>query len=74
LKQHNDEAAVFQSFRDINELIQDTIEMKRRQMAVEKRAERDAGQYSELSVQFPEVEGQIHKLEMNLKNRTQRKL
>ncbi|KAL6909780.1 hypothetical protein ACP4OV_001439 [Aristida adscensionis] len=32
LKQHNDEAAVFQSFRDINELIQDTIELKRRKV------------------------------------------
>ena len=44
LKQHNDEATVFQSLRDINELIQYTIELKRRQMAVEKWAKRDAGQ------------------------------
>uniref|UniRef100_A0A0D9XIX7 C2 NT-type domain-containing protein n=1 Tax=Leersia perrieri TaxID=77586 RepID=A0A0D9XIX7_9ORYZ len=61
LKQHNDEAAVFQSFRDINELIQDTIELKRRQVAVEK-----------LSVQFAEVEGERQKLEMNMKSRSPR--
>ncbi|KNA10854.1 hypothetical protein SOVF_140530 [Spinacia oleracea] len=28
LKLHNDEAAVFHSFRDINELIKDLLEMK----------------------------------------------
>jgi predicted nucleic acid-binding Zn-ribbon protein len=70
LKQHNDEAAVFQSFRDINELIQDTIELKRRQVAVENELKEMQGRYSELSVQFTEVEGERQKLEMNLKNRT----
>ncbi|VAI50658.1 unnamed protein product [Triticum turgidum subsp. durum] len=39
LKQHNDESAVFQSFRDINELIQDTIELRRKQVAVESELE-----------------------------------
>ncbi|KAL6643040.1 hypothetical protein ACP70R_021221 [Stipagrostis hirtigluma subsp. patula] len=72
LKQHNDEAAVFQSFRDINELIQDTIELKRRQVAVENELKEMQGRYSELSVQFAEVEGERQKLEMNLKNRTPR--
>ncbi|KAJ1294457.1 hypothetical protein BS78_01G147400 [Paspalum vaginatum] len=67
LKQHNDEAAVFQSFRDINELIQDTIELKRRQVAVESELKEMQGRYSELSVQFAEVEGERQKLEMNLK-------
>ena len=70
LRQHNDEAAVLQSFRDINELIQDTIELKRRQMAVENELKEMQGRYSELSVQFAEVEGTRQKLEMNLKNRT----
>jgi predicted nuclease with TOPRIM domain len=70
LKQHNDEAAIFQSFRDINEVIQDTIELKRRQMAVENELKEMQGRYSELSVQFAEVEGERQKLEMNLKNRT----
>jgi predicted nuclease with TOPRIM domain len=70
LRQHNDEAAILQSFRDINELIQDTIELKRRQMAVENELKEMQGRYSELSVQFAEVEGERQKLEMNLKNRT----
>ncbi|XP_015697331.1 myosin-11 isoform X1 [Oryza brachyantha] len=70
LKQHNDEAAVFQSFRDINELIQDTIELKRRQVAVESELKDIQGRYSELSVQFAEVEGERQKLEMNLKSRS----
>jgi len=70
LKQHNDEAAVFQSFRDINELIQDTIELKRRQVAVESELKEMQGRYSELSVQFAEVEGERQKLEMNLKNQS----
>ncbi|CAN6324139.1 unnamed protein product [Urochloa humidicola] len=69
LKQHNDEAAIFQSFRDINELIQDTIELKRRQVAVESELKEMQGRYSELSVQFAEVEGERQKLEINLKNR-----
>ncbi|RLN39278.1 hypothetical protein C2845_PM01G45180 [Panicum miliaceum] len=70
LKQHNDEAAVFQSFRDINELIQDTIELKRRQVVVESELKEMQGRYSELSVQFAEVEGERQKLEMNLKNQS----
>ncbi|KAG8091434.1 hypothetical protein GUJ93_ZPchr0012g21146 [Zizania palustris] len=73
LKQHNDEAAIFQSFRDINELIQDTIELKRRHVAVESELKDMQGRYSELSVQFAEVEGERQQLEMNLKSRTPRK-
>ncbi|KQJ93226.1 golgin subfamily A member 4 [Brachypodium distachyon] len=72
LKQHNDESAVFQSFRDINELIQDTIELKRRQVAVESELKDMQGRYSELSVQFAEVEGERQKLAMTLKNRSPR--
>ncbi|EMS68518.1 hypothetical protein TRIUR3_07606 [Triticum urartu] len=46
LKQHNDESAVFQSFRDINELIQDTIELRRKQVAVESELEEMHGRPS----------------------------
>jgi hypothetical protein len=71
LKQHNnDESAVFQSFRDINELIQDTIELKRRQVAVESELKEMQGRYSELSLQFAEVEGERQKLAMTLKIRS----
>ena len=74
LKQHNnDESAVFQSFRDINELIQDTIELKRRQVAVESELKDMQGRYSELSLQFAEVEGERQKLAMTLKARSPRK-
>ena len=69
-KQQNDEALVFQSFRDINELIQDTMELKRRLMAVKNEQKEMQGRYSELSLQFAKVEGERQKLEMNLKNRT----
>jgi hypothetical protein len=71
LKQHNnDESAVFQSFKDINELIQDTIELKRRQVAVESELKEMQGRYSELSLQFAEVEGERQKLAMTLKIRS----
>lgn len=73
MKQHNDESAVFQSFRDINELIQDTIELRRRQVAVESELEEMQGRYSELSLQFAEVEGERQKLAMTLKARSPRK-
>ncbi|XP_020164722.1 uncharacterized protein [Aegilops tauschii subsp. strangulata] len=73
LKQHNDESAVFQSFRDINELIQDTIELRRKQVAVESELEEMQGRYSELSLQFAEVEGERQKLAMTLKARSPRK-
>jgi hypothetical protein len=74
LKQHNnDESAVFQSFKDINELIQDTIELKRRQVAVESELKEMQGRYSELSLQFAEVEGERQKLAMTLKIRSPRK-
>jgi hypothetical protein len=73
LKQHNnDESAVFQSFRDINELIQDTIELKRRQVAVESELKEMQGRYSDLSLQFAEVEGERQKLAMTLKVRSPR--
>ncbi|CAD6267539.1 unnamed protein product [Miscanthus lutarioriparius] len=53
--------------RDINELIQDTMELKRRLMAVKNEQKEMQGRYSELSLQFAKVEGERQKLEMNLK-------
>ncbi|KAF9608198.1 hypothetical protein IFM89_007820 [Coptis chinensis] len=68
LKQHTDEEAVFQSFRDINELIKDMLELKGRYVAVETELKEMHDRYSELSLQFAEVEGERQKLVMTLKN------
>lgn len=73
LKQHNDEEAIFQSFRDINELIQDMLELKKRHTTVECELQEMQGRYSQLSLQFAEVEGERQKLLMSLKNRSPRK-
>ncbi|KAL4197595.1 hypothetical protein AMTRI_Chr04g189050 [Amborella trichopoda] len=69
LKQHNDEEAVFQSFRDINELIKDMLELKRRHTDVERELKEMHDRYSQLSLQFAEVEGERQKLVMTIKNR-----
>ncbi|XP_058096655.1 uncharacterized protein LOC131242191 isoform X2 [Magnolia sinica] len=68
LKQHNDEEAVFQSFRDINELIKDMLQVKRRYTAVETELKEMQERYSQLSLQFAEVEGERQQLVMTLKN------
>ncbi|KAF3445755.1 hypothetical protein FNV43_RR10932 [Rhamnella rubrinervis] len=68
LKQHSDEEAVFQSFRDINELIKDMLELKRRYATVETELRDMHDRYSQLSLQFAEVEGERQKLMMTLKN------
>ncbi|PIA48008.1 hypothetical protein AQUCO_01400535v1 [Aquilegia coerulea] len=68
LKQHSDEEAVFQSFRDINELIKDMLELKGRYGAVETELKEMHDRYSQLSLQFAEVEGERQKLVMTLKN------
>ena len=68
MKQHNDEEAVFKSFRDINELIKDTLEIKGRYGAVETELKEMHERYSQLSLQFAEVEGERQKLMMTLKN------
>ncbi|WOL09418.1 sporulation-specific protein 15-like [Canna indica] len=70
LKQHNDDEAVFQSFRDINELIKEMLELKSRYAAVETELKEMQGRYSQLSLQFAEVEGERQKLVMTLKSRT----
>ncbi|XVF39466.1 hypothetical protein PTKIN_Ptkin01aG0037100 [Pterospermum kingtungense] len=68
LKQHNDEEAVFKSFRDINELIRDMLEIKERYGAVETELKEMHERYSQLSLQFAEVEAERQKLLMTLKN------
>ncbi|KAL1344573.1 hypothetical protein HN51_018454 [Arachis hypogaea] len=68
LKQHSDEEAVFRSFRDINELIKDMLELKERHSAVETELKEMHERYSQLSLQFAEVEGERQKLMMTLKN------
>ncbi|KAK9903057.1 hypothetical protein M0R45_001308 [Rubus argutus] len=68
LKQHEDEEAVFHSFRDINELIKDMLEIKGRYATVETELKEMHERYSQLSLQFAEVEGERQKLMMTLKN------
>ncbi|KAH1245285.1 hypothetical protein GmHk_06G015655 [Glycine max] len=68
LKQHSDEEAVFRSFRDINELIKDMLELKTRHSAVETELKEMHDRYSQLSLQFAEVEGERQKLMMTIKN------
>lgn len=68
LKQHNDEEAIFQSFRDINELIKDMLDIKGRHAAMETELKEMHDRYSQLSLQFAEVEGERQKLMMTLKN------
>ncbi|XP_019416966.1 PREDICTED: putative leucine-rich repeat-containing protein DDB_G0290503 isoform X2 [Lupinus angustifolius] len=68
LKQYSDEEAVFRSFRDINELIKDMLELKARHSAVETELKEMHDRYSQLSLQFAEVEGERQKLHMTLKN------
>ncbi|CAJ1974152.1 unnamed protein product [Sphenostylis stenocarpa] len=68
LKQHGDEEAVFRSFRDINELIKDMLELKARHSTVETELKEMHERYSQLSLQFAEVEGERQKLMMTIKN------
>ncbi|GLT32946.1 hypothetical protein SLA2020_075730 [Shorea laevis] len=68
LKQHNDEEAIFKSFSDINELIKDMLELKKRYASVETELKEMHGRYSQLSLQFAEVEGERQKLMMTLKS------
>ncbi|KAI3807621.1 hypothetical protein L1987_23552 [Smallanthus sonchifolius] len=68
LKQHSDEEAVFKSFRDINELIKDMLEIKGKYVNVENELKEMHDRYSQLSLRFAEVEGERQKLMMTLKN------
>lgn len=68
MKQHSDEEAVFRSFRDINDLIKDMLELKARHSGMETELKEMHDRYSQLSLQFAEVEGERQKLMMTLKN------
>ena len=68
MEQHGDEEAIFRSFRDINELIKDMLELKARHAAVETQLKEMHDRYSQLSLDFAEVEGERQKLVMTLKN------
>ncbi|XP_076932416.1 uncharacterized protein LOC143597937, partial [Bidens hawaiensis] len=68
LKQHSDEEAIFRSFRDINELIKDTLEIKGKYVDVETELHEMHARYTQLSLQLAEVEGERQKLLMTVKN------
>ncbi|XP_055834900.1 uncharacterized protein LOC129903389 [Solanum dulcamara] len=68
LKQHSDDEAIFKSFRDINELIKEMLEIKEKHVAKENELREMHDRYSQLSLQFAEVEGERQKLKMTLKN------
>lgn len=68
LKQHSDEEAVFKSFRDINELIREMLELKSRHAAMDAELQEMHDRYSQMSLKFAEVEGERQKLRMTLKN------
>ncbi|XP_050265623.1 uncharacterized protein LOC126709424 isoform X4 [Quercus robur] len=68
LRQHSDEEAIFHSFRAINELIKDMLELKERYTGVETELKDMHDRYSQLSLQFAEVEGERQKLMMTLKS------
>ncbi|GKG37107.1 hypothetical protein Tco_0447280 [Tanacetum coccineum] len=75
LKQHIDEEAVLKSFRDINKLIKDTLETNSKYVNVETKLNEMHERYSQLSLQFSDVEGERQKIMMTLKNmRSPRKL
>ncbi|KAL3844755.1 hypothetical protein ACJIZ3_002158 [Penstemon smallii] len=75
LKQHSNEEAVLKSFRNINELIEEMLELKGRHASLEAELRDMHDRYSELSLQFAEVEGERQKLKMTLKNvRSSKKL
>ncbi|XP_048131105.1 repetitive organellar protein [Rhodamnia argentea] len=67
LRQHGDEEAILKSFRDINELIKDMLELKGKYASVEGELKEMHDRYSQLSLQFAEVEGERQKLMMTLK-------
>ncbi|KAL0695135.1 hypothetical protein Bca4012_062315 [Brassica carinata] len=68
LKQHTDDEAIFQSFRDINDLIEEMLETKGRYASIETELKEMHDRYSQLSLKFAEVEGERQKLMMTLKN------
>ncbi|XP_076892315.1 uncharacterized protein LOC143544016 [Bidens hawaiensis] len=68
LKQHSDEEAIFRSFRDINELIKDILEIKGKNVNVETELNEMHERYTQLSLQLAEIEGERQQLMMTVKN------
>ncbi|XP_057864383.2 uncharacterized protein LOC131072267 isoform X2 [Cryptomeria japonica] len=68
VKQQADQAAMLQSFRDINELINDMLEVKRKNSVLEDELKELQNRYSQVSLQFAEVEGERQQLVMTVKN------
>ena len=68
LKQHTDDEAIFQSFRDINDLIEEMLATKGRYASIETELKEMHDRYSQLSLKFAEVEGERQKLMLTLKN------
>ncbi|GKC47606.1 hypothetical protein Tco_1065328, partial [Tanacetum coccineum] len=70
-----DEEAILKSFRDINELIKDTPKTKSKYVSAETKLSEMHERYSQLSLQFADVQGERQKFMMTLKNvRSPRKL
>ncbi|KAG2321023.1 hypothetical protein Bca52824_014236 [Brassica carinata] len=68
LKQHTNDEAIFQSFRDLNDLVEEMLETKDWYASVETELKEMHDRYSQLSLTFGEVEGERQKLMMTLKN------
>eukprot|EP00252_Welwitschia_mirabilis_P010306 TRINITY_DN23501_c0_g2_i2.p1 TRINITY_DN23501_c0_g2~~TRINITY_DN23501_c0_g2_i2.p1 ORF type:complete len:1903 (-),score=570.81 TRINITY_DN23501_c0_g2_i2:455-6163(-) len=68
VKQLADQAAMLQSFRDINELINDMLQIKRKNSLLEDELKELQSRYSQMSLKFAEVEGERQKLIMTLKS------
>lgn len=68
MKQQADQAAMLQSFRDINELINDMLELKRRNSVLDDELKEMQRRYSQVSLQFAEVEGERQQLVMTIKS------
>ncbi|EPS66520.1 hypothetical protein M569_08262 [Genlisea aurea] len=62
-----EEEAIFRSFRYINELIIQLLELKRKHAYLETELQDMHERYSRLSLQLAEIEGERQKLEMTLK-------
>lgn len=68
VKQQADQAAMLQSFRDINELINDMLELKRKNSVLDDELKEMQRRYSQISLQFAEVEGERQQLVMTIKS------
>ena len=58
MKQQANQAAILQSFRDINELINDMLELKRKNSVCDDELKVMQRWYSQISLQFAKVGGE----------------